>query len=189
MYIDFRDESKNELELLRTYIDHTDRDRVRAWIGGLGPFRFTGTLNFNRILSKTEAWRHCGVFVRRFHKKTLGRNWREHYRAHQGVAVMEMAPLGRSARSNTPHFHFLLRDHPGLPRCDEEAVAKMDSALAKVAAGIRNSRGRYVCSGAIEVNGFKVVSGDSLNAYLTKQVHGSSWQYSDVRLLSGDGVV
>ena len=190
MYVDFRKEAGRELETLTNYYNRADQDSVRAWIGALGPFRFTGTLNFNQILSKEEAWRHCAVFVRRFHKETLGRNWKKWHAAYQGVAVMELAPLSiRNAQSNTPHFHFLLRDHPGLPRSDEEAISQMDGALEDVAANLRGCDDSSVCHGATSINGFKIVSGDALMTYLTKQVHWSGWSHSHVRLISGCGVV
>jgi hypothetical protein len=193
MYRIFNQERNGDIDQLRKHFGRSDRDVIKEWVQQMGPYRFTGTLNFSRIITPKQAWEHCGTFIRRFHKRTLHRRWAtKGMTPHGGVVIMEVAPLDarRPATTMMPHFHFLLRDHPSLARCDHDAISSMNAALQSIAENLKDGNQLAVCDSSSKLNGFKIVSTpEHLSSYLAKQVHYAEWKAStNVKLICGTGV-
>lgn len=188
----FYGHDRNEgIDQLRKYYGGSDRAVVIEWIKGMGPYRFTSTLNFIRVIDVQEAWSYCDTFIRRMHKERLGTHWKKHrVEPYEGVVVLEMAPLNpnRPLKAITPHFHFLWRDHASLPAADHDAIALLDNDLLKVGNNLKDRKGRSMCRFSNGLNRFMPISRDQLPGYLAKQVHHMQWRWTDrVKLIGGNG--
>lgn len=189
----FYNQDRNEgIDQLSKHYGGSDRGVVREWIEGMGPYRFTSTLNFVRVIDVQEAWAHCGTFIRRMHKERHGKHWKKHYvKPYEGVVVLEMAPLNpkKPFKAITPHFHFLWRNHTSLPTADHDAIALLDNDLREVGDNLKDRKGRPLCRFSNGLNRFLPLSGAGMSFYLSKQAHCTDWRWSErVKLITGDGL-
>lgn len=110
---------------------HT-RDLIKA----LGPYRFFITVSFNLGLSKRKTHEYGGKFARRLTKKVVHKRWQaKGLQPLTGIVILETADVIRRSKRKIGgwHLHFLVHDHPALPRDDDEALKIVTDAYWKSA--------------------------------------------------------
>jgi hypothetical protein len=101
-----------------------------------GPYRFFATLSFEYELPYAKAIEYGSLHARRVTKHAIGKHWKWRGLAPlTGMVVLERAKLfHRSTRKfGGYHFHYLIEDHPSLPRDDQAALKVMQDAFQKAA--------------------------------------------------------
>jgi len=108
-----------------------------------------------------------------------------------GIAVMELAsidPRGNSSAIN-PHFHYLINDHPSLPREDTKATKLLDKAFKSASTVIRTDGDKPKSLVASDGSGVCSID-EGFLIYLAKQAGDPEWNWSSrVKVLCPDGYV
>ena len=112
------------------------RNHTKDLIELFGPYRFFITVSFNLDLSNRKTHEYGGKFARRLTKKVVHKRWQaKELQPLTGIVILETAVVIRNSRRKIGgwHLHFLVHDHPSLPRDDGEALKIMTDAYWKSA--------------------------------------------------------
>lgn len=183
---------KERIRLLNQLYDRPKIDELVKRYEALGPFRFTGLLSFQMVVSEQVALRNLALHWRRVQKKALGTRWNiKGVGPMSGIAVMELAsidPRGNSSAIN-PHFHYLINDHPSLPREDTKATKLLDKAFKSASTVIRTDGDKPKSLVASDGSGVCFID-EGFLIYLAKQAGDPEWNWSSrVKVLCPDGYV
>jgi hypothetical protein len=174
---------ENQHPKLQKYIYFIDQ----GW-----PYRFFTTLTYQYALTDRAGIDFASELLKRFNRKLLGRNWKKKgLPCVTGVATLEHANILKLDQNEqaikdrgTCHFHFLLHDHPNLPKDPAAALQEVTKAWEASARSLNYRKSRKLVSkNGTDVQLFQTTG---LYGYILKEAKNPGWEYQE-RLFYLDG--